>query len=77
VHCSELHKKGERSKHQTDCNERSNAGNEIRNADEKQPGDEWNDRALPATIDAIPSSQRAEEQAEEEKRGAHGCRCVA
>ena len=50
MHCSEPHEEGDRSKHHADCNERSHAGNEVRDADEKQPSDEWNDRALPVMM---------------------------
>ena len=76
MHCSKPHEEWNRSKRDADSNEHSDAGNEVRDADEKQPGDEWNERALPATVDAVPGAKRAEEQTEEEERGAHGFRRV-
>ena len=77
MHSSDLHEEGNRSEDHADSYERSDASDEVRDADEKQPSDEWNDGALPTTVDAVPSAQRAEEQAKEEKRGAHCFRRVA
>ena len=77
MHCSELHEEWNGSKHRTDNNKGGDAGNEVWDADEKQPSNEWNECALPPTVDAVPGTEGAEEQTKKEKRGAHGFRRVA
>ena len=42
MHCSYSNEEGERGKRHTHYNERGNAGNEVRDADEKQPREKWN-----------------------------------
>ena len=71
LHCSHSNEEREGCKHHAHHNKRGNASNEIRDADEKQPSKKWNESALPATVDAIPCANRAEEQTQKKKRSAH------
>jgi len=77
VHCSDFNEEGERGKHRAHYNECGSAGNEVRDADEKQPREKWNQSTLAATVDAIPGTNRAEEQTQEKKRRAHSLWRVA
>ena len=57
MHSSDLQEEGNRSEDHADSYERSDASDEVRDADEKQPSDEWNDGAAD---DGRHSTQRPE-----------------
>ena len=71
MHRSNFNEERECGKHHAHYNERGNAGNEVRDADKKQPGEKWNESTLAAPVDAIPGTNGAEEQTQEKKRRAH------
>jgi hypothetical protein len=71
VHESDSNEERQRGKQDTNHNERRDVEDEIRDTNEKHATEKRNENALAAAVDAIPHSNRAEKQAEEQKRRAH------
>lgn len=71
MHESDSNEERQRGKQDTDNNERRDVEDDIRDTNEKQATEKRNESALAAAVDAIPHSNGAEKQAEEEKRRAH------